>query len=134
MAGIVVDASVAVKWFLAEERSDKARELRGAGVDLIAPSSIIFEIYHAMWDAAQKGRVPGTLPFEAAPLIPTPFNRLIPMEHLFHVAAMLASELDHPIYDCAYLALAQSEDIEIITADRDMARAGKRAGIKTKLL
>ena len=134
MAGIVVDASVAVKWFLAEERSDKARDLRGAGVDLIGPSSIIFEIYHAIWDAAQKGRVPDTLPAEATPLIPTPFNRLIPMEHLFHAAATLASELTHPIYDCAYLALAQSEGLEIITTDRDMARAGRRAGIKMKLL
>jgi len=123
-----------VKWFLAEERSDKARDLRGVGLDLIAPSSIIFEIYHANWDAAQRDRVPGSLPAEAAPLIPTPFNRLIPMEHLFHAAAALAIELGHPIYDCAYLALGQRENIEVVTADRDMARAGRRAGIKMKLL
>jgi predicted nucleic acid-binding protein len=123
-----------VKWFLAEDRSNAAQELRGAGVDLVAPSSVIFEIYHALWDAARTGRVPTTFPTEAAPLIPTPFARLVPMADLFHEAAALAHELGHPIYDCVYLSLARREDIEVITADRDMARAGRKAKIKIRAL
>ena len=77
MAGIVVDASVAVKWFLAEDRSSAALDLKGADVDLIAPSSVIFEVYHALWDAVRTGRAPKTFAAEGAPLIPTPFARLV---------------------------------------------------------
>jgi len=134
VAGIVVDASVAVKWFLAEDRSSAAQKLRRVGADLIAPSSVIFEVYHALWEAARTGRAPPTLPLEGAPLIPLPFTRLVPMADLFPRAAVLADELRHPIYDCAYLALAQQEDAEVVTADRDMSRAARRAKIRTQLL
>jgi predicted nucleic acid-binding protein len=131
---MVVDASVAVKWFLAEKGSSKALGLRGGGGGLVAPSTVVFEIYHALWDAARRKRVPDSYLAEAVPLIPAPFTRLVPVEQLFDAAAELADELEHPIYDCAYLALARREDIEIVTADRDMARAGRRAKIKTQLL
>jgi len=33
-------------------------------------------------------------------------------------AFALAHELDHPVYDCVYLALAEVEDARLVTADR----------------
>jgi predicted nucleic acid-binding protein len=134
VAGVVVDASVAVKWFIAEERSEAARAVRGSGVDLLAPSSVIFEIYHALWEAARKGRIPGSFPRDAASLIPSPFTKLVPIEDLFDSATMLATELKHPVYDCVYLALAQEQGVEIVTADRELARAGRRANIRTRVI
>ena len=134
MAGIVVDASVAVKWLIEEDRSDAAQQLRNSGDDLVAPSSIIFEVYHAVWDAARTGRTHAGELEQMRLIIPAFFARLEPMASLFHEAAELARSLRHPIYDCAYLALAQRENTEVVTADRDVARVGRRAGIKTKLL
>ena len=32
-------------------------------------------------------------------------------------AIELALELDHPVYDCFYLALAEAEKTELVTAD-----------------
>ncbi|MCD6095958.1 MAG: type II toxin-antitoxin system VapC family toxin [Thermoprotei archaeon] len=49
---IVVDASVAVKWFVPERYYEKALELRDAylngKVDLISPSLIIYEVANAL--------------------------------------------------------------------------------------
>ena len=42
---------------------------------------------------------------------------LLPMRSLFEVATSLAIELDHPAYDCIYLALAVEHDCRFVTAD-----------------
>ena len=42
---------------------------------------------------------------------------LLPMRRLLDPAARLAVQLDHPAYDCIYLALAQSADRSFVTAD-----------------
>ncbi len=53
MSLYVIDAAVAVKWFLPEPYSDKARTLLDAynrGVDdLIAPDLLIPEVTNAFW-------------------------------------------------------------------------------------
>jgi predicted nucleic acid-binding protein len=130
----VIDASVAAKWFLQEGRSRAARRLLDGDNELIAPSSVIFEVYHAIWEASRAGLVsPATLD-QAPSLVAAPFARLVPMEHLFTEAAELSRGLRRPIYDCVYLALARQEDVEVVTADRTMARSARRARIKVKLL
>lgn len=40
------------------------------------------------------------------------------MRQLMAPAARLAHDLDHPVYDCLYLALALQEQRPVITADR----------------
>ena len=134
MAGIVIDASVAAKWFLEEDRSRAARRLLGGNDELIAPSSVIFEVYHAIWEAARAGLVDAASLEQAPSLVPAPFARLVPMEHLFAEATELSRMLRQPIYDCVYLALARQEDMEVVTADRTMARSARKARIKARLL
>ena len=48
------------------------------------------------------------------------------MRQLVASAARLALDLDHPVYDCFYLALALQEQHPVVTADRrfyDIVRA-----------
>jgi predicted nucleic acid-binding protein len=40
------------------------------------------------------------------------------MRQLVPAASRLARDLDHPVYDCVYLALAMQEERPVITADR----------------
>ena len=47
-----------------------------------------------------------------------PFSRLVPIEGLIRPAAALTRRLDHPVYDCLYLALAENRDSVMVTADR----------------
>ena len=134
MAGLVIDASVAVKWFIAEDRSDEALRILNAEADLIAPSSILYEIFHALWDAARRRRLPPQRIAELADAVPTPFAVLTPIEHLYAPAAAIARSHPLAIYDCAYLALAQREHAELITADERMFAVARKVKAKAKLL
>ena len=42
-------------------------------------------------------------------------------------AMALALELDHPAYECLYLAMAQALDLQLVTADMGLVRAAGRA-------
>jgi predicted nucleic acid-binding protein len=46
------------------------------------------------------------------------FDRVVPSVQLHREALSLAIALNHPAYDCFYLALAIAEDDVLITADR----------------
>lgn len=54
---IVVDASVAVKWLVAEEGSDVANRLLTDGGDLYAPRLMASEVANALWRKARLGEI-----------------------------------------------------------------------------
>ena len=54
---LVVDASVAVKWLVAEEGSDAADRLLAGGDDLHAPRLMASEIANALWRKARTGEI-----------------------------------------------------------------------------
>ena len=54
---LVVDASVAVKWLVAEEDSDAADRLLAGGDDLHAPRLMASEIANALWRKARMGEI-----------------------------------------------------------------------------
>ncbi len=56
------------------------------------------------------------------------------MIELANRALSLAIELQHPIYDCFYLALAQRENALLITADERLLSAARRARLKARRL
>ena len=134
MAGMVIDASVAVKWFIDEDRSTDAQRLLSAEADLIAPSSILYEVFHALWDAARTRRLPPKRLPELAEVLPTPFSLLLPMEQLYASAAAMAQAQNLPIYDCAYIALAQREHAALVTADERMFAVARKLKTKARLL
>jgi predicted nucleic acid-binding protein len=131
---LVVDASVAALWVLEREGTARASALRTEG-GLIAPSLIAAEIGSAIWKAVRRGavsRADALVAIEAALL---PFEALIPIEQLRVRALALALELDHPIYDCFYLALAERQRAPVISADKRLMAAGKRVkGIEVRAL
>jgi len=113
---LVVDASVAVLWTLAQRDSEKAAALRGQG-DLIAPSLIVAEIGNAIWKAVRRGDLPAREARTALDLALGPLSALVPLEELHERALELSIELDHPIYDCFYLALAERERTPLVCVD-----------------
>jgi predicted nucleic acid-binding protein len=131
---LVVDASVAALWVLNQEHSADALAVKSEA-PLIAPSLIAAELGSAIWKAVRRGDVSkdnGLIAIRDALL---PFEALVPMEDLRTRAFELAVELDHPIYDCFYLALAERERAPLITADRRLLAAARRAkGIAVKAL
>jgi predicted nucleic acid-binding protein len=52
-----------------------------------------------------------------AAAIPAAFSALVGAARLSTRAFALAHDLDHPVCDCLYLALAELEDARLVTAD-----------------
>ena len=118
MKGYVVDASIVVKWFVQEQWSDEASHLLEAEATLIAPELIFTEVCNALRAVHRRGEISAQDlgdaidALRAAP-IGVPFS----LRQLAAAAARLAVDLDHPVYDCFYLALAIQEQYPVVTAD-----------------
>ena len=118
MKGYVVDASIVVKWFVEEKWSDEASSLLEAEATLIAPELLFAEVSNALWAMRRRGDIDSADLADAidalrAVPVAAPFSML----QLAAAAARLAADLDHPVYDCFYLALAVQEQYPVITAD-----------------
>lgn len=130
---LIVDASVAVKWVADEENSSRARALYLED-DCMAPDLIIAEVGNAMWKKQRRNLVTAEQ-MKAAMLALPDRLRLFDMVELAPRAAEIAIKLDHPIYDCFYLALAERERCALISADAKLLAAAKKLkGIEARKL
>jgi len=131
---LIVDASVAVKWFADEPGSAKALALYEQEDDLIAPTLIIAEVGNALWKKRRKKLVTEEQVRLALDALPRSLGRLYDFADLTSAAADFALRFDHPIYDCFYIALAQRERAGLVTADARMEEIAKKARVDVKLL
>jgi predicted nucleic acid-binding protein len=120
----VVDASVALKWVIAEEGSEAATAL--SGESLSSPSLLLGECANALWVKAHRRELTTEEVLERLALLRGAPVLLVPIEDLIDDATRLAIDLDHPVYDCLYLALALRQDSRLITADQQFARTVSR--------
>lgn len=117
---VVVDASVAVKWYIPERDHESARKLRDGYVngryDLIAPAVFPFEVVNGL---RYSGQYRGERLVAAAETVVEygieyfPFARAGPVTET-------ANRLDLSIYDAAYLALAAANECRVYTADEGL--------------
>ena len=118
MTGYVVDASVVVKWLVAEEWSDESSRLLETRVTLIAPELVFAEASNALWAMHRRGDLTRDDLADATDLLKSaPVSVPVSMRRLTAGAVRLAVDLGHPAYDCYYLALALQEQYPVITAD-----------------
>lgn len=120
---LVVDASVAVKWLIAEEGSDAAHRLAAGADDLHAPRLMASEIANALWRKARMGEIERRLAGALAAAVPEMPVRWSADEAVCADAVRLALSLDRPVYDCVYLALAHRLGAWMVTADQRFANA-----------
>ncbi len=76
------------------------------------------ETGNVLWVMTRRGDLDESAFVEASGLLAeAPLLVRTPMQSLLPSAARLARELDHPVYDCAYLALAINSQYPVVTAD-----------------
>ncbi|MDE0264875.1 MAG: type II toxin-antitoxin system VapC family toxin [Bryobacterales bacterium] len=127
MKGYVVDARILVRRFAQEHWSDEASRLLEAEATVIAPELLFAEVCNALRAAHRRGDIgPQDLAdaidaLKAAP-IAVPFST----RQLAASSTRLAVDLDHPVYDCFYLALAIQEQYRVVTADARFHSEGER--------
>lgn len=123
----VLDCSVAVRWFVAQTHADKAAHLldglASGRTSLLAPDVIVPEFGHVL----RKLVVGKKLAPERARSFLDRFL-LLPIEmssarDLAPRALDLAFRHSATFYDALYLALAEREDLKVVTADERMASA-----------
>ena len=117
----VIDSSVAFKWVVPEVGSVRARQLRDdhqhAIHELLAPDVFPFELAHALTRAERQGRITvGQAVAQWANVLSTP-PRLLPGLALTQRAIAISSAARVGVYDCLYVALAEREGCELVTAD-----------------
>ena len=112
-----IDASIACKWFVEEEGSAAAEKLLVGGETLLAPDLIVAEVCSALWKKLRAGHMTTAQATTAMNGLSGFFDGLVPCHRLGARALAIAGELDHPVYDCFYLALAELNDVKLVTAD-----------------
>ena len=116
MNTFVIDASIAVKWVVEEDGTEKALALRGRS-KLIAPELLVAECANIFWKKKQRDELSQDEALLAARLLQASDVELLPTRALLESATRIAIELDHPAYDCLYVALAIERDCRFVTAD-----------------
>ena len=121
---IIVDASIATKWFLPEADGDAAQALVDDGHKLAAPSLVRFEVTSAILRRVRQGKLSEQKAREACrdweAMLREGHLELLPAEDLLEEAVDLAIALRHPPVDCLYVAAARRHSAELITADRKL--------------
>lgn len=119
----VVDASVAFAWFVDVPGSEQAALLLdGTNPLLLAPDLVLVELLNAAWKSLRLGAITSAQFDWLAHRAGEPFSALFPAQALLARARHWCSLLDHPAYDCLYIALAEQQNATLITADQRLFR------------
>ncbi len=129
-ATAVVDASVAMKWYLPEEDTDAALALReshlNGDIRLVSPDLMVYEVanalrYHPRAGSDRLAEHIGDLFALDIGLDPTSETSII-------AAIQSAFRLGLSIYDASYISLAERLDTVVYAADESMLRAAGSRG------
>lgn len=134
MTGWVVDASVAIKWFVDEPDSDQATGLLQhplSAPDLLAP-----ECANILWKKVIRRELQADEAATIALALEGAAISLHPTRPFLARATGIACDLKRAAYDCFYLALAQELGQPLVTADLRLVNAvrGERAKRFAKLV
>ena len=127
MSVFILDASVATRMFLAVPERLQALAAARAH-DFIAPRLILTETANALWKYVRRGDITLAQAQDAIRYLDRQLS-IIDDFRLIILAQRLAAELDHPVYDCIYLATAQSYQYSLLTADKRLAALARQLSL-----
>ena len=116
-----VDASVVVKWYVSEAHSEEARLLLGHRLERYAPDFVLVELANVFWKKARLREIGDPHSYFQELSRIRQAVALISSADLIERASHIAAQLDHPVYDCLYIACAEDTESTLITADRKLA-------------
>jgi predicted nucleic acid-binding protein len=127
---VVVDASVAAKWFLpakgeplTAEALDLFRQYARQDIRFIVPDLFWAELANVLWKAVRLGRFPKVSAETALAYLTDCEFATVPSRTLLHSAFQIATAFERTVYDSLYVALAIQSKAKLITADERLANS-----------
>jgi predicted nucleic acid-binding protein len=124
---LVLDTSVAVKFHVPEENHEEARQLQrefeDGAASLLAPSTILPEVFNAFWQKHRRDELSSEEVRQGWELISELPLALYTPEDLMPRAVEMAFETGVIIYDALFLALAEDTETVVVTADDRLLKA-----------
>jgi predicted nucleic acid-binding protein len=117
VSDLIVDASVAVKWFTLEIHRDRARAILQSDRTLLAPRLIIGEVANALARKIAQGLVSKSDATEYLSSVPLLISNLLDTDDLIRPAFDNACNHRHPVYNFIYLQAARNRNTQMVTAD-----------------
>jgi predicted nucleic acid-binding protein len=115
---LVVDANVAIKWFVQQHGTDDARRVQAYRGALVGPAMLVAETCNGLWRHVVRGDIAADLAKTAVIGLSRWFDELVEDQLLAAAALDLAVDLNYSVYDCPYLALARARAAPLVTADQ----------------
>ncbi len=127
MSRYVVDASVLIKTVVEESGTTEALNLLREHA-ILAPDLVLPECANVLWKKVRLGEFTREEAEVASQILKRVDIELVPSRSMIDAVVELAVCLDHPAYDCTYLALARTERAPLVTADQRLVRKLGEAG------
>lgn len=133
MSVAVFDASVVVKWYIATDPFFAAALEARHEYEAAAPTLMQVEVANALWKYVRIGVVNLEDACEGVAVLDG-LIALTPDSELLAPAQRLSVQLDHSVYDCIYLAMAQRLALPLVTADRRLADRARGLELVVKFI
>ena len=134
---VVLDASVAGAWLLPDEASDASRRVyvrtRRGSLVLHAPEQWLWECGDIIASGVKRRRLTAEdalLTWSVLDAIRVRVELATPAPAQVRAALVLALDHGVSLYDAAYLWLAKSLSLPLLTLDRTLARAARGAAVE----
>ena len=124
-AALIVDTSVALKWFVEEPLSAEAMKLPELGPPLYAPDLFLAETASVAWRLVQRGDISVDHARNIVEAVTAGIPVILASAPYIVPATQLALALQHPVSECLYLACAREIGGRMVTADARLLAAVK---------
>lgn len=123
MSRYVLDASVAIKWFVPEVYCDAARRLLASDHTFLIPDFFYPEVGNVLWKRVRRGEDTADNARQTLADLNVISVEVYLSQPLMPLALDIALETDRAVYDSLYLALAITQRCQMVTADKKFYNA-----------
>ncbi len=131
---LVIDASVAVKWLVIEDRHELARDVLREGFVLLCPDLLLTEVANALRNKVRANLIGEPQARAAIADLPRYFDRLFRPAETLAKAFEMACRINHPVADCVYLACAEESGAALLTDDATLHQKAQALGADVKCM
>lgn len=123
MTSYIIDTCVAVKWYYQEDYRLEALQYLNCDADLIAPDCIQQEFANTIIKKIQSKNVTKELGWQTyTEVFHNNVFTLIPTGDLIEQGFIIATEINHSLYDSIFLAAAIKNQSIVVTADMEFIK------------